>query len=117
MSPYAIPSDSRRPPVHSATGQYSAVSEPLVNIRATLARAVAEHVIAAEAAAIVAARAKDTLTLWHLLSRVANEGDRLRIFERMVSFVSLPAGISRERVLALDKDALRRWREELAWTW
>jgi hypothetical protein len=68
-------------------------------------------------ALLAAARAKDTLTLWHLLSRVANDGDRLKVFERMVSFASLPAGISREGVLALDKDALRRWREELAWTW
>lgn len=68
-------------------------------------------------AVLAAARPKDTLTLWHLLSRVGNDGDRQRVFVRMVSFAPLPAGISRERVLTLDKDTLRRWREELAWTW
>jgi hypothetical protein len=25
--------------------------------------------------------------------------------------------VSRERILALDADALREWREELAWKW
>ena len=68
-------------------------------------------------ALLAAARSRDTLTLWHLLSRTANDADRLRVFERMVSFGSLPAGVSREAVLALDKEALRKWREELAWTW
>jgi hypothetical protein len=68
-------------------------------------------------AVLAAARPRDTLTLWHLLSRVANDGDRGRVFARMTELASLPAGISRERVLALDKDALRLWREELAWTW
>jgi hypothetical protein len=28
-----------------------------------------------------------------------------------------PEGISRQQVLALDAESLRRWREELAWTW
>ena len=61
-------------------------------------------------------RVRDTLTLWHLLSRVDPE-ERARVFDRMVELVPLPQGISREKVLNLDKDALARWRQELAWKW
>jgi Putative zinc-finger/FecR protein len=62
------------------------------------------------------ARPRDTLTLWHLLSRVA-AGERVRVYERMTSLSPLPAGISRERILALDPESLTAWRQELAWTW
>ena len=62
------------------------------------------------------ARVRDTLTLWHLLSRVAAP-DRLRVFERIAQFDPPPAPFSREQILALEPDALRRWREELAWKW
>lgn len=61
-------------------------------------------------------RIRDTLTLWHLLSRV-EDSDRVRVFDRIAAFEPPPAGISREQILALDADALREWREELAWTW
>jgi hypothetical protein len=56
------------------------------------------------------------LTLWHLLSRVEGP-DRARIFDRMVALTPLPAGVSREKALALDRETLTRWREELAWGW
>ena len=62
------------------------------------------------------ARIRDTLTLWHLLSRVESS-DRLRVYERIAGFVPPPTAVSREQILALDADALRRWREELAWKW
>jgi hypothetical protein len=62
------------------------------------------------------ARGRDTLTLWHLMSRVA-ESERLRVFERLVSLTSLPEGVTRDKALALDADTMQRWREELAWTW
>ncbi|MEX2301066.1 MAG: zf-HC2 domain-containing protein [Bryobacterales bacterium] len=61
-------------------------------------------------------RTRDTLTLWHLLSRV-DAGDRVRVYERMEALSPPPEGISRQPVLALDAESLRRWREELAWTW
>jgi ferric-dicitrate binding protein FerR (iron transport regulator) len=61
-------------------------------------------------------RPRDTLTLWHLLSRVA-PGDRPRVFGRMTALTPLPAGVSREKALALDPQTLTHWREELAWTW
>jgi hypothetical protein len=72
----------------------------------------------AEALAVIVrdARARDTLTLWHLLSRV-DESDRVRVYDRIAAFEPPPAGVSRGQLLALDADALREWREELAWKW
>jgi hypothetical protein len=61
-------------------------------------------------------RQRDTLTLWHLLSRV-DPGERPRIFDRMVALMPLPNGVTREKALALDAATLKLWREELAWTW
>ncbi len=61
-------------------------------------------------------RVRDTLTLWHLLSRVA-AGDRARVYDRMAALTTVPAGVSRDRALNLDPDTLKRWKEELAWTW
>jgi hypothetical protein len=65
---------------------------------------------------IRAARIRDTLTLWHLLARV-DAADRVRVYERIAQFEPPPARVSRDQILALDADALRRWREELAWKW
>jgi hypothetical protein len=62
------------------------------------------------------ARVRDSLTLWHLLSRV-DAPDRVRVFERIAQFEPPPAPISRQQILALEPDALRQWREELAWKW
>ena len=61
-------------------------------------------------------RLRDTLTLWHLLSRV-DAPDRLRVFQRMAALAPLPNGISSDKVLQLDPETLKRWREELAWKW
>jgi Putative zinc-finger len=61
-------------------------------------------------------RDRDTLTLWHLLSRVELD-ERSRIFDRMVALTPLPKGVTREKALALDAGTLKFWREELAWTW
>jgi hypothetical protein len=61
-------------------------------------------------------RVRDTLTLWHLLSRV-DPNERVRVFDRMVELTPLPDGVSREKVLDLDKDTLQSWRQELAWKW
>jgi hypothetical protein len=72
--------------------------------------------VGAVGAILAAARMRDTLTLWHLLSRVAPD-ERIRVYERMAALSPPPDGLSRERVLALDPGSLTRWREELAWTW
>jgi len=62
------------------------------------------------------ARVRDTLTLWHLLSRV-DAGSRQRVYDRMVELVPLPKTVSPERALQLDPATLKVWREELAWKW
>ncbi len=61
-------------------------------------------------------RVRDTLTLWHLLSRV-EAGDRARVFDRIAALTPIPAGVSREKALKLDPETLTHWKEELAWTW
>jgi hypothetical protein len=65
---------------------------------------------------LAAARVRDTLTLWHLLTRVA-PADRSLVFDRMTALSPLPADLTRERILNLDPAALNHWKEELAWTW
>ena len=67
-------------------------------------------------AVLTAARERDTLTLWHLLTRVEPR-DRTRVFDRMETLTPLPSGVTRDKALALDAETLKRWREELAWTW
>lgn len=65
---------------------------------------------------LAGSRVRDTLTLWHLLSRVPAE-DRGRVFDRIATLTPLPAGVSREQALKLDPQTLKLWKEELAWTW
>jgi hypothetical protein len=62
------------------------------------------------------ARDRDTLTLWHLMSRVQTS-DRSRVLDRIVALTPLPAGVGRDKALGLDPETMRLWREELAWTW
>lgn len=61
-------------------------------------------------------RARDTLTLWHLLSRV-DVKDRGRIFDRIATYSPPPPGVTREGVLELDKTMLDLWKEDLRSTW
>ena len=62
------------------------------------------------------ARARDTLTLWHLLVRVDGE-DRARVYDTMAALSPPPASVTREGVLALDQTMLDAWRYELERTW
>ena len=63
-----------------------------------------------------AARPRDTLTLWHLLSRVGDE-ERTLVFQKLQTLSPLPAGVSREAVLALEPPALRAWKEKMEDDW
>jgi FecR protein len=67
-------------------------------------------------AILSASHVRDTLTLWHLLSRVA-AADRGRVYDRIAALTPVPAEISREKVLDLDSETLSHWKDELAWTW
>jgi hypothetical protein len=71
---------------------------------------------AALASVLDEARVRDTLTLWHLLSRVA-PSQRPRVYDRIAELVPVPKGVSRNKALQLDPATLKVWREELAWKW
>ncbi|HEY3581978.1 MAG TPA: FecR domain-containing protein [Pyrinomonadaceae bacterium] len=62
------------------------------------------------------ARARDTLTLWHLLARVEGN-DRARIYDKIATFVPPPDGVTREGILKLDQTMLDRWKDSLEASW
>jgi hypothetical protein len=47
------------------------------------------------------ARPRDAISLWHLLRRVQPD-DRGRVYDRLSQFITIPAGVTREGVLAAD---------------
>ena len=57
------------------------------------------------AAILANSRARDGLTLWHLLMRVPAK-ERGRVFERLAGLVKLPAGVSREAAVRGDAHAI-----------
>ena len=61
---------------------------------------------------LAAARPKDALSLWHLLSRGDGEG-RPAIYDQLAELVAPPDGVTREGVLAGDRRMLDRWWEAL----
>ncbi len=61
-------------------------------------------------------REKDTLTLWHLISRTKGV-ERKQVFEKLSKFVKLPEGITKEGVMNLDKKMLGEWRKEIGIVW
>jgi hypothetical protein len=62
------------------------------------------------------ARPRDTLTLWHLMSRVEGN-DRARVYDRMAALMPPPAGVTREGVLQLDEQMLQLWKSSLETSW
>ena len=62
------------------------------------------------------ARSRDTLTLWHLLSRI-NGASRGQVYDRLASLVTPPAGVTRDGVLRLDRQMLDLWQEEIERSW
>ncbi len=63
-----------------------------------------------------ASRVRDTLSLWHLLSRV-EAGERALVYDRIAALTPIPSSVSRDLALKLDSATLTHLREELAWTW
>ena len=57
---------------------------------------------------LTTARRRDVLTLWHLLTRGSRD-ERSRVYDRLAELVPPPPEVSRERILAGDRDALRTW--------
>lgn len=105
---------STRPEIGPGTPSFDDAPERLR--QALLTFDFADGGSSAVSTVLAEARARDTLTLWHLLSR-AEPRDRVRIFDRMVELTPLPPGVTRDKALALDADTLNLWRQELAWGW
>ena len=62
------------------------------------------------------ARPRDSLTLWHLLSRVSPE-HRGIVYGKLAVLAPPPPGVTQEGVLALDQKMLQTWREALEPNW
>lgn len=58
----------------------------------------------------------DTITLWHLISRV-DERSRGDVIDRLQQFVPMPTDVSRDKVISLDKPSLDKWRGEVERIW
>lgn len=67
-------------------------------------------------AVLTGARERDTLTLWHLLSRVGAD-ERARVYERLAAFSPPPEGVTREGVVGLDRAMLDAWKVNLEGNW
>jgi hypothetical protein len=61
-------------------------------------------------------RPRDTLTLWHLLSRV-DADNRPRVYDRVEALIGPPEHIDRQNVLSGDEEALERLKDALEVHW
>lgn len=57
-------------------------------------------------------RAKDSLTLWHLLQRTTGD-DRATVFDRLSQLKLPPNSVSRAGILAMDRAMLRAWWDDM----
>lgn len=57
-------------------------------------------------------RQRDALSVWHLLSRV-DDSNRGRVYDRLATLASPPAGVTREGILRLDQKMLDQWWNQL----
>jgi hypothetical protein len=60
------------------------------------------------------ARRRDALTLWHLLARGTYE-ERSRVYDRLAALAPPPPGVTRAKVLAVDRGALDQWWDALGY--
>lgn len=112
-----IPQDAvcaTRPRIGPGTPHYADAAPELINGLSILDFPSTENVNrgAALDAVLGAARRRDALTLWHLLSRGTRE-ERARVYDRLNALVPAPATVSRNAVLAGDRQALDAWWNEL----
>lgn len=84
--------------------------------REALAKIDFEHNTASVSALLSHSRNRDTLTLWHLLSRVSGQ-ERLHVYEKIAEFVPPPTGVTQDGVLRLDQQMLDLWRDKLEASW
>jgi hypothetical protein len=79
-----------------------------------------DHRAASLQTVLVQSRKQDSLTLWHLLSRV-DDSERGQVFDRLAGFIPPPAGVTRDGIQHLDRAMLDRWWDALdlgdIWLW
>jgi hypothetical protein len=57
---------------------------------------------------VAESRKNDSLTLWHLLSRVS-DAERPSVYDRLAALAPPPEGVTREGILRLDRQMLDSW--------
>jgi FecR protein/Putative zinc-finger len=62
------------------------------------------------------ARPRDTLTLWHLLTRVEG-AERERVYERLALLAPPPASVTRQGIMLLDPAMLYDWKAQMEPDW
>jgi hypothetical protein len=99
-----------RPGIGPGTPQYEDASAAFAGALAILDFGAADDRRRPEALDCVLseARRRDALTLWHLLQRGAS-AERARVYDRMATLAPPPAGVSRDAVLAGDRNAIDLW--------
>lgn len=65
---------------------------------------------------LAGARARDTMSLWHLLSRTGGD-ERAKVLETVVGLAGRPAGVTDGATLSLDAAALEAWWVYLRGRW
>jgi hypothetical protein len=80
----------------------------LVDAIRTIDRGESLMAAAALDRALSAATPRDAMSVWHLLRRVSR-ADAARVFDRLAALAPPPAGVTRDRVLAMDRAALDAW--------
>ena len=98
---------STRPNVGPGTPYFEDASQPFRDALQLfdLPAQSSESRASALAILLAQARAKDGLTLWHLLSRTAGQ-ERAQVYARFTALVPPPPGITREGILNLDQSML-----------
>lgn len=99
-----------RPGAGPGTPRYEDAPSGYAQALAVLDFNESDHAARAAALDLILSRARprDALTLWHLLSRGTHD-ERTRVYERLAALRQPPRGVTREAVLAGDRDALMAW--------
>ena len=101
-----------RPAVGPGTPHYEDKSPEFLAAIETIDFGRPEDAAAALTRVLTDARAEDSFTVWHLLTRV-EPSLRGQVFDRLAQLVPAPSGVTREGVARGQRDMLDRWWDAL----
>jgi ferric-dicitrate binding protein FerR (iron transport regulator) len=103
-----------RPGVGPGTPRYEDAPSGYAEALAVLDFGSADAPVRAAALDLIlsSARSRDTLTLWHLLSR-GSADERARVYDRLAMIAPPPRGVTRDGVLSGNREALMTWWDAL----